>query len=667
MKNKSLIPLIAVLAVLVVLIVVKVSMTRQPTIVEQVQLTPLVPEGLAKPDVAKVELFAGAKPEEKVVLARDADDPDTWRVATHFNAPADLEKIEGFVDEVADMKGEFRATVEGDEALKEYNLTDDLAFHIKGFKKDGDAPAFEVLIGKAPAASQVLVRAAGSNDVYVLDANLRREAGVWEDEADAVPEADAWLGKDVLNVAKDELAKVEVSSPDKHLVFERREKEQPEAEEKAEGEESAGEPAEEPEADEPKQYEWIVAEGGPGIPHRQTGLDSLLGSFDPLTATTIVDPAKKAEWGLEPAQFTLTLTLAGQEEPVVLKGGRPDASGDGYVQVAGSDDDVVYKLSKWQFERVFPKGKDLFALPGLTVNKDEIDRIEIEQPEGRVVLAKNEDEWAIEEPKADLEVQTHTLTTIASTLAAWAPGDYADSTAGAKLDSPTRRVTFTAGPDVKHTIALGADSRDIDGAYAKLDDSETVAVMVRGDIDRVFVSPGQLYEHTILDADEQDLREIDFVGKAESFDLKHGEAGWIMHADGADIEPDEEAVENLARAIVDLQASDILFGETGLGGGALATITLTMQDGAKETLSISEEEDGVHQVMASDKPVSFTVDALDIAAVLPTSESLKKAEPEPEPEAAPAEGEEQGMAETPAEDATEAPAGKAETPAEAAQ
>ena len=641
MKTKNLVPLVVVLAILVALGVGKYMMTRPPTIEEQVQLPSLLPEGLTSADVAKLQLYAGGKPDEKVLLTRDADDPNSWHVTSHFNAPAKTEEIEEFVDKLVGLKGEFRAPAETDDELEKYNLSDAKGFHVQGFKKDAEEPAFTLLVGKAPAYNQVFMRTAEGQDIFVVDVNLRREANVWQDEPDTAPEADKWLDKTVVEIEKDTITKVEATTPDKRLVFERREKPvEPDETEApaAEGEDSAEEAAEEPEAaaepaEEPEvEYEWVLAEGGPGTPHKQDGLDSLLGAFAPLTATTVVDPSKKADWGLETPAFRLAITVEGDNEPTVIEGGRPDADGDGYVRLANAPEDVVYKLSKYTFERVFKKGKDLFNLPGLTVTQDAVDHVELTQPEGRVVLAKQDDKWTVAEPKADLEVQKNTLDTVASTLASWKPDDYADSAADAGLETPSRSVTFTAGPGQSHTIVLGADSKSVAGAYARLDDVPEVLIMSKSNMDRIFVEPKDLYERTVLDIDEFDIKSIEVQRAEDAFVLNHADDAWTLGVDGEEFETDEDAVEDLGAAVADLQASDIRFGESDLGGATHATIRCVMEEGPDNTLVIGEEQDGVHRVKATGTDIVFIVDAMDVADLLPASASLKKPEPEPAPE-----------------------------------
>ena len=627
MKTKNLIILLLVLVVLVGIAVGRSMMKPARTIEQAVELPSLLPEGLAKTDIAAITVFLGSKPDESVTLTQDADNPDKWRVSTHFNAPAKLDKVEEFLDKLVGLQGEFRAAIDTDEGLDEFQLTDASAFHVQGMKKGADEPAFEILVGKAPAPNQVFARAARSNDVFVVPENLRRDAGLWTDDSDKAPEADTWLDKTILSIDKEKLAALDITTPEKHLVFENREKPS-EAPEPVPEEEGADPVEPEPPTVE---HEWVLAEGGPGIAYKQSGFSSMLNAFPSLSATGIVDPAKRAEWGLDQPAFRLAISVSDQDEPVVIEGGRLDPSGDGYVQVAGAADDVVYQLSKWQFERIFPKGADLFDLPKLDVDKKSIQRVVLDQPEGAIELVRVEDEWTVAAPAADLEVQKNTLDTIANTLAAWKPGDYADDPTAAQLDTPTRTATFSTGDGESHTIVLGADSKGIDGAYARLDDSETALVMSRSDMDRVFVSAGELYQHDVLDIDELDVVGITVTREEDGFELAKGEGGWTLTAGDTAAEADEDAVDDLTAAIADFQISDIRLGQSKMAGEPYATLTCAMEDGTTHTLTIGAVEGDVYPITVDGKGILFEADTLDVHELLPASDTLRKPEPEPEP------------------------------------
>lgn len=646
-QNKYLVLLAVVLLVLLGLIVLKRVSTPTPTITQQVTLTPLVSGDVSKTDIAKLEFYNGGKPDEKTVLTRDPSDPNVWWVTSHFNAPADKEKIEAFIDKAIKLKGEPRGSGMGDASLESYHLTDAKAFHVKGYKKDAAEPAFAVLVGKAPAFDQVFMRPSASNDVYVLNTNLRREAGVYQDDPDTAPTADTWLKKEVVNIAKNTISKITVTTPDKRLAVVKEKKEVP-IEDTSEndndgqgskdegGDTTTGGSGDAPKGDEkPKtrtEEKWVLAEGGPaGLEVKVSGLENLAGAFAPLTASDIVDPAKLAEWGLESPQFTCALTVEGREGDVMIEGGRPDPNSDGYVRVASANKDVIFKLSKYNFERIFPKGTDLFDLPGLTIDKAQIASVNIVQPSGVISLGKTGDDWTIHSPAADLEMQKSTLDSIANALSSWKPADYADSAEAAGLDNPTRTITVTLSTGATHSIALGADAKGIAGAYARVDDGPRVLIMSKGDVDRIFPAPKDIFQRKLLSVDEDDINSIRIERASDSFQIaRAGEDEWTLTVDGAVAEADSDACEDLAVTVADLEASDILFGQAALAGDAIATVHCVTKDGVEHVFRFGPEESGQHLLELSGKAQVFRADKEDVDDVLVASTTLKVEAPAPE-------------------------------------
>lgn len=99
------------------------------------------------------------------------------------------------------------------------------------------------------------------------------------------------------------------------------------------------------------------------------------------------------------------------------------------MQVADAAKNMVYTLDGFTFEALFPKGQNLFDLPALTLSKDAITKVEIQQPEGHVVVEKEGETWKVTQPALSLPAQQTILTTLVNTLSNWKPSDYADASA----------------------------------------------------------------------------------------------------------------------------------------------------------------------------------------------------------------------------------------------
>lgn len=654
-KWKNLVPLAVILAILAALVVLKQVQNRPVAIEEQLQakVTPLVPETVTEGAITRIDLYTGAKPDEKVTIQRDAADPNVWRVTSHFNAPATPSKIDEFLEKLTGLHGEYRAgDVTGDD-LGEFELAEDTAFHVLAYTEDAETPAVHLLNGKAPKSGQVFVRTADGNTVYVADVNFRREAMIWSEEADAAPEPGPWEDKDIVKVDAEEITKVAVTMPDKELVFEKREKpvEKKEGEEEkpAEGEEAAPEPAETP----APEFEWVLASGGvAGQTFKQAGLDALVRAFNPLSATEIVDPGKLEDWNLATPGFKCVLTLKDNKE-VVLEGGLPASSADGYLRVAGAAEPVVYKLSSYNFSKVFPKGSDFFDLQTLALDKEALTRIDMQLPETRAVLAKEGANWTVAEPAADLEVDTTAISTLAGALAGWKASDYTDSAA---LGEPVRTITFTTGDGASHVLEIGGPSRSIDGNYARLDGGPVVA-MTKGDVGKILVEPRNLYRRALLEKIADDIQSVTITpAGGEALVLARNESGAWMFGDA---EANPETASDIAETIADIQAEDVLFGRTSADFVPQATIDVAVKTGETYRLLLGAETDAGREFVMDGKTSVFVMAKEEATALMPSPDSLKK--PEPAPAETPAPAAEAPAVETPA--AAPEAAAPAEAPA----
>lgn len=638
MKAKNLIPFIVILVILAGLVVVRNSAKKTPTMREQTKLEDLVPSGLAAKDIAKLELFSGAKADEKVVLEREGD---AWRVASSFNAPADKTTLDTFLDKVVKLKGEPRAAGDADEKLASYNLKDDQAFHVRAFKSGASDPAVDILVGKAPNYRTVFMRKAGDKRIYVESANLRQDAGIYGDDLDKAPTGEKWLDKNILKLEKDKINKIALTLPDKSLVFERIAKERPPQEtpaeapsedQKDEGEKTEGETAK-PETPPKVEYEWVLTSGGLDKTFKQPGLDAIIQKMTALTAVDVADPAKKAEWGLDPPQFKAVISLDGQDD-VVIEGGHTSLAGNGHIRIASSDKDLVYAVSKYNFEQLFSKGSTLFDLPKLAINKEDVSRIEIAQPEGRVVIAKDGADWKVIEPAYDLEAQKPTLSSLVSAVSSWTPSEYAD--AGAPIGDLNRSVTVVTGA-ASRTISLGDEAKSIEGSYARLDGVETLLIMSAADVKRIFLKPRDVYQMKVFNIVEDDVAAVEIKQGDTAFSLaRKDDEAWTLSIDGNTHEADGEKCNEFLSTLSEFQATGIHPGMASSQVVPQITITAHMKNGTANALAFSAEENGLHLATVSGKSVVLEADKAGIDGFLRQIEALKQPKPAPAPVEAPA-------------------------------
>lgn len=633
MKRNNIIILLAVLGVLLIIGGVR-QLTQPPSrdLTQEAQLVPVV-EGVEAGQVSKLELYSGAKPEEKVILEYDQES-GRWRAASHYNAPADAEKVEEVLDILVDLKGEFRVEGADDSDFEDFNLTENKALHVKGYTEGSEGPAFALLAGKSPKYQTGFVRKADQSKVLVVDVDLRNKAGIYGEDWDTAPEAAQWIDKTVVDLEKDKIRMVDLTMPDKHLRFEQVEVEQPKEESsedaasQSEDTESEGAAAaEETEPAEPE-MEWTIASGGPrDAAFKQAGLDAILRKLDSFLATDVVDPAKEAEWGLDSPRYKAIVKADDLDEDVIIEGGQPDPQKEGYIRVASAGSNVVYKVSKYNFEQLFPKGNTLFDLPANSFNVEEVARIEITQPEGKVSIVKEEDAWNIVQPVADFDVLKSKVDTVARTLATWRAADYADGPPDPGFEGPeAMKAEFYVGEDL-HTLRIGAETARGDGRYARLDSSRQVLASSVADITKIFSPPKELYQRDIFDVTADDITRVELGRTEDAFVLEQVGDVWELQVAGEVIKTKEDAVEDMLWALEDLQATDLIFDAAELGDGTgqpFSTLTITLKEqGDPLVLRIEPEVDGGHPAFVSTKTTPFMLAKEDVAEIVPPVPALR--------------------------------------------
>lgn len=625
MKVKTLIPFVVILVVLAGIVVwQKINVKPQAPIATQIGLETLVPEGLQKDSIKRLEMYAGEKPEEKVVLERDGE---TWRIASLYNAPGSVETIDKFVESLLGLKGEPRATGDTDEKLAGFALTDKEAFHIQAFKADEEAPVVDVLFGKSADFRTVFLRKAGDNRVFVEAANLRRDAGVSDSgEEGAVPKQEKWLQTKLLELEDKAITKLALNYPDKHLVLTREEVPVEPAPQEGEGEgEAAPLPKPEP------TYKWVLSEGGFSNEINEQEVKTLLTRFASLTVTNVADPARKAELGFEQPLFSLTISRE-EGDDVVLLGGQDKPGGDTYIQRVGAEPELIYQISKYTFEQIFLQGSKLFTLPEWTLDKAALRNIQVAGPQGTMALAYSEDAWKVVEPQMNLEVQKTALDNLVSAVASLKPVDYAD--AGKDLGAFDTTITATLDGGATRTLLIGQPSLNLDGRYVKFDNNDAVLVLSRSDVEKLMPPVRDLFVLSVLDFDAEKVKGLHAIGEGADLVLARadGSTQWTGTFNNAEIAPDPAKVDELLFSINDFQVDNFLLDRAVDSVQAASTVTLTLEDGTETVIKVSAKNNGVFELVISGLPYVFTADIMDLTGIIDkVSAFAEMMPPEPAP------------------------------------
>lgn len=617
MKATKLLPFIVILLVLVGLIVMRDDKNEGQTIATQTKLERLVADGVTVEDIERVELFAAGQETEKVTIKRDGE---SWKVAGDFDAPADKEKVDDYVKALVGLQGEPRAKDVSAEALKDYQLGDDEAFRVQAFK--GSDAVVDVLVGKAPDFNTVFLRKAGDDQVFVESANPRRDAGVNGPEMSESPTAKHWMDLDIMDLTDQRITKIDLKTPDKALTFVQEEIPAPAVEASEEGAEPAPAPA-------PK-YEWKLTAGGLNSTFKQAGLDRILNRMKNMAAQNIVDPAKKAEYGLEPPAFTLALDVEGEDKPVRIHVGKPEGSDNAYLHLPDAEEDVVYDIVNYNFEQLFPKGSELFELGGIQMEKEALMEIEIQQPKGAVHLVKAGEDWAVQTPDIGQDAQGAIVTSLVNAITSWTAEDYVDVPVG---DWTAERFLTVRAGDVVNKLAIGPMSPSGLGWYARVNDGTQTVLLNALDDSKLFVAPRDVVQLSLTQFDETQVKQVMASVEDTSFTAKQSEGTWEVSRYASPVAFDEDALLDLLSTVVEFQVGDILAKTpVDIGANEMIRVDVILEDDTSVSLHIdAAKEGGIHYVQVPGKGSNFTANSAAVAVV---ADAIRAVIPEQEEAAA---------------------------------
>jgi len=618
MKPKALLPLLIVFAGLAVLVVLKNSQKEQPSIAVQADLQPLIDVDLDITSLSRVELYPGAKADEKLVLTRL--EGDEWEITSRYNAPVDEEILLEFLIAVKGFVGEFRATAEGN-LLADYDLGDDVGFHAVGFSSGSESPAFHLVSGKSPDFGSNFVRAGDSNDIYLIDTDLRREAGIYAPNMDAKSGPDKWMDKSVFNFDKDTVFEISITYPDKSISA------------KKVVTQKTIEPEEDEENTEPKvvdEVTWQLTGGGLNDEANDSPFIALANRLSILDGMTVADPEQEEKWGLAQPPYALMAKIEGGDD-IIIEAARPDFNGPGYLKVTSNEKQHVYRLSKTSFEELFPTGNEYFEMPGILLEQNSIDNIQYDTSEGNVHLKKQGGEWQLQEPASDIPMYAEVTSGLERTISSFQATDYADNRSVAGLDTPQQKIVFS-GTGVRHELVVGNDSLHIPGKYVQLDGGTQALVLNEQDYSGVFMPPFYLFKKELFDVDKELIEYISLNQGENSIKLTMDEEGiWSAQTKTDSFEPVETEVNFLLDNISQLEAEAFIHDTAGREpGNTSGTIKFRLETGVEYLLTVEEEQDTQSAARVSGLKSAYVLGKSSISRLFPASDTFRPAPEEAE-------------------------------------
>ena len=327
-KNRNILILAAVLLVLLGISLIQKAGHEKST--SRSSTDKIVADTFTADQLGRITLGFGQEDESVVLLST----PTGWVVASAWDAPASMGRIDALLRNVSDLSGEFRSDKKS--VLGDYGLSEETALKIRAYGKDGE-PALAVDIGNKPErAPGNFIKRPDTNEVYLTAVNLLSPLGLYD--GPAKPGYQHWL--DLQAVQADRLAvdRILLRDGDGNLEM-----------------------AKEFAADDRTTWEWkLVAPKAMAL--AKTKADRVLNSLVGLRAVDVADPsADLAAYGLAAPLRTAALMMEDGSDLTLEFGNLREAEGDLqagiWMKIQGQSS--IWVVTEYSVNNIFKTVEDL--------------------------------------------------------------------------------------------------------------------------------------------------------------------------------------------------------------------------------------------------------------------------------------------------------------------
>ena len=432
MHNKKLLILAAIAAVLIVVGVIT-KQKPQVTLEDRAKIVSMAPSGLKATDIKKVvisvmpetkadqEKSAGdqkteekeqpPKVEAKPLIIEQVD--DEWRLPNSHGAPADQIKVDDLIHALTGLKGEFRS--DSQEVLADYGLDRESAMTVNLYSKSGDEPVLTLMVGKTTGNNTHFVRDKDSNQVYVVDQDLRTKAGASGYDLHKQPDYKKFVDLTIFTLDKPHIRKISLTSNLVEYSLEKTVTEEPVIPEV--GQVDPKKPPEMKKVD-----KWAVLPAAIAFDLQPGGEQRLISKIERISARDVIDAVNREtdeKYGFNSPEMLLTVSLDDDKEKILTVGkilSEGDKPGDQYpVKVSGLSN--VYTVPASALDNLFIKQNDVFDLKLVKLEEADLSGLAVNGP-SPYGFTYNEDKkaWEIVDPQENEKINETKLKTIFQVL-----------------------------------------------------------------------------------------------------------------------------------------------------------------------------------------------------------------------------------------------------------
>jgi hypothetical protein len=207
------------------------------------------------------------------------------------------------------------------------------------------------------------------------------------------------------------------------------------------------------------------------------------------------------------------------------------------------DPDIVYELTQWEFQRLFPAGSGLFKMESVPVKDEQLQRVVVEQtgekrgepavPRIEVVRdgTKPSDDWRVVAPAWPLTARQQAIRGMTSLTKNVQPIDWVDAAELGPVEAVIRIGPKDAADDAMTTIEIGGKAPQGKDRLARLPGQQGVRVIADSTVERLVVTPLSLFEPKLLHgwkADDVKSVKVEKLADGSSYVLERDGTTWKM-------------------------------------------------------------------------------------------------------------------------------------------
>ncbi len=574
MKNRQFIILIVVLAILsgAYLVQRSVQEKRRQTAGKSGGYEEILPRDFSPEDVRRIVCYAGTNTEAAVTLE---EKDGVWRLPDRFDARAATNKVQQLLEKLTSLEGEVRS--DSAEVLDEYALRPEEALHVILTDRRDNSERHILAGKKGPRFGTSFVRREGSDAVYLVGVDLRREFNIWGDELKD-PDPKVWVDLRVVQVDEDAVRRLAMDTPWSRVVLEKREVPvEKKEEEAAADDESVSDADEEAAAESPDaagtegeeekepetEWKWFVVEPE-GRTLAEDGVKRWVESLNRFNALDVVDPEKIDEYGFDPPEFALEIGLDGGTNRVLQIGSEvPETTGERYVRVL--DGENVFKAAKWALKNAVRRGRDLFELAPFTLDREKVQSLAIAYPEGKGILRfeRNGDEWLLVQPELGLKPLKSSVDGAVGQAASIRPEDFVTKEGfDGGVDRSKGAFTIVLDDGTEKTLVFGDTVPVQDPArFARWEGEPEIFVAQGALYSQVMRDPGRYLDLELLHLAKDRVKSVTLTSGDTVLRLTPSEEienQWDLTAGDETTPAKDSAVQDLLAGITSLRALGVV-------------------------------------------------------------------------------------------------------------